>query len=118
MSFDNREGTRVPNAPLQFIEDGEGLLWCRLIIGIGLASFVTCQVWCSQMFNKEVVGIANATAGGWGNLGGGVTQIFIMWALVIPMREYLGFDDDLAWRSAMIVPSSVLTNSNRPQSTE
>merc|ERR1711981_70636 len=32
-------------------------------------------------------------------------QIFIMWALVIPMREFMELDDDLAWRCAMIVPA-------------
>merc|ERR1712139_252684 len=40
-----------------------------------------------------------------GNLGGGVTQIFIMWALVIPMREFLGLDTDTSWRLAMLVPA-------------
>ena len=38
-------------------------------IGCGLATFVTSQVWCTQMYSKSVVGLANATAGGWGNLG-------------------------------------------------
>merc|ERR1712072_542156 len=78
---------------------------CRFLIGCAGATFVTNQFWCSMMFAPNVVGMANATAAGWGNLGGGVTQIFIMWALVIPMCEFLGFDDDLAWRSAMIVPA-------------
>merc|ERR550514_336624 len=34
------------------------------IIGRGLATFVCCQVWCSQQFSKNVVGAANATAAG------------------------------------------------------
>ena len=33
------------------------------------------QVWCTQQFSKKIVGLANATAGGWGNLGGGVTNL-------------------------------------------
>ena len=60
-----------------------GFIICRFFIGMGLASFVACQVWCTQQFSKSVVGMANATAGGWGNLGGGVTtllmpQIFLL----------------------------------------
>merc|ERR1711959_736426 len=77
----------------------------RMMIGCAGATFVTNQFWCSLMFAPNVVGTANATAAGWGNLGGGVTQIFIMWALVIPMRESLGIDDDLSWRLAMLVPA-------------
>merc|ERR1719169_336065 len=77
----------------------------RFLIGCAGATFVTNQFWCSMMFAPNVVGTANATAAGWGNLGGGVTQIFIMWALVIPMREFLGMDQDTSWRLAMLVPA-------------
>merc|ERR1712193_89046 len=76
----------------------------RTMIGCAGATFVTNQFWCSLMFAPNVVGTANATAAGWGNLGGGVTQIFIMWALVIPMRA-MGVNDDLSWRLAMLVPA-------------
>jgi NNP family nitrate/nitrite transporter-like MFS transporter len=78
---------------------------CRFLIGCAGATFVTNQFWCSMMFAPNVVGTANATAAGWGNLGGGVTQIFIMWALVIPMREILEIDDNTSWRLAMLVPA-------------
>merc|ERR1712100_331452 len=78
---------------------------CRFLIGCAGATFVTNQFWCSMMFAPNVVGTANATAAGWCNLGGGVTQIFIMWALVIPMREFLGLDTDTSWRLAMLVPA-------------
>merc|ERR1719353_2621555 len=44
----------------------------RMMIGCAGATFVTNQFWCSLMFAPNVVGTANATAAGWGNLGGGV----------------------------------------------
>merc|ERR1719393_1051001 len=75
------------------------------MIGVCGATFVTNQFWCSMMFAPNIVGTANATAAGWGNLGGGVTQIFIIFALVIPMRELLEIDDDMSWRLAMLVPA-------------
>jgi len=76
----------------------------RFLIGCAGATFVTNQFWCSLMFAPNVVGTANATAAGWGNLGGGVTQIFIVWALVKPMRA-MGLDDEMSWRLAMLVPA-------------
>ena len=56
------------------------------------------------MFSPNVVGTANATAAGWGNLGGGVTQIFMISVLFKPMIDS-GIDPNTAWRVAMIVPA-------------
>ena len=60
---------------MMFVQEATAWIACRMIIGVGLATFVTSQVWCSQMFNKSIVGFANATSAGWGNLGGGVTNL-------------------------------------------
>merc|ERR1719408_1110979 len=51
---------------MMFVTNATGFIACRTVIGVGLATFVTCQVWCSQMYAKSVVGLANATAAGWG----------------------------------------------------
>ena len=65
---------------------------------------MTNQFWCSLMFAPNVIGTANATAAGWGNLGGGVTQIFMISVLFNPMVSS-GMAADTAWRVAMIVPA-------------
>jgi len=78
----------------------------RTMIGCAGATFVTNQFWCSLMFAPNVIGTANATAAGWGNLGGGVTQIFIVWCLVKPFLA-AGMDSNAAWRTAMIVPGAL-----------
>jgi len=56
------------------------------------------------MFAPNVVGTANATAAGWGNLGGGVTQIFMIAVLFKPFVS-AGMSNGTAWRVAMIVPA-------------
>lgn len=62
------------------------------------------------MFTKELVGTTNATAAGWGNLGGGVTQILIG-TIVFPLLKnfvYNGTDEERrnnAWRTACVVPA-------------
>jgi len=76
----------------------------RTMIGCAGASFVTNQFWCSLMFAQNVVGTANATAGGWGNLGGGVTQVFIVWCLFKPFQS-AGLSSNTAWRVSMLVPA-------------
>jgi len=78
----------------------------RMMIGCAGATFVTNQFWCSLMFAPNVVGTANATAAGWGNLGGGVTQIFMVWCLFKPFQA-MNMSDDTAWRCSMIVPGII-----------
>jgi len=62
-------------APL--VKSAAGLYVSRFFIGVLGATFVPCQVLCTAWFDKNVVGTANALAGGWGNAGGGITY-FIM----------------------------------------
>jgi len=59
----------------------------RFFIGCAGATFVTNQFWCSLMFAPNIVGTANATAAGCGNLGGGVTQIFMLVILFNPFKD-------------------------------
>ena len=60
---------------MALVNDSASFIVCRCLIGFSLSSFVACQYWTSVMFTAPLVGSANALAGGWGNLGGGVTQV-------------------------------------------
>jgi NNP family nitrate/nitrite transporter-like MFS transporter len=88
---------------MMFTQSAAGYIVCRCLIGWSLATFVCSQTWCSQMFSKKIIGLANATAAGWGNLGGGITN------LTMPLI-FLGFmsgtsnNEDLSWRLTYIVP--------------
>jgi MFS transporter, NNP family, nitrate/nitrite transporter len=77
-------------------------LMFRLAIGFVGASFVITQYHTSVMFSPSVVGTANATSAGWGNLGGGVAQ----WLMPLLAGAIVGFGVDrfASWRLAMIVP--------------
>jgi len=54
------------------------------------------------MFAPKVVGTANATSAGWGNLGGGVAQ----WCMPLLAGAIVGLGADrfLSWRLAMVLP--------------
>ena len=80
----------------------EMFIMARLLIGLSLATFVTCQVWCSQFFDRKVVGTVNATAGGWGNVGGGFT-LLLMPQLMLYLRNQTD-DINLSWRLCFILP--------------
>jgi MFS transporter, NNP family, nitrate/nitrite transporter len=85
----------------------ESFLIFRLIIGVIGASFVITQFHTSVMFAPNVVGTANAVAGGWGNLGGGVTNIAMpLVAAAFVGLGYAGEGD--SWRYAMLVPGALL----------
>src|SRR6516164_1996584 len=72
----------------------------RLAIGGIGASFVITSFHTSVMFAPNVVGAANATTAGWGNLGGGVTQ-FAM-PLLFSAFIGLGAGSWWSWRLAML----------------
>ena len=63
----------IPTAMAGLVTTPTGIIVLRFFIGILGASFVPCQVWSAGFFDKNVVGTANALAGGWGNSGGGIT---------------------------------------------
>jgi len=78
----------------------------RLAIGAIGASFVITQYHTSIMFAPNIVGTANATAAGWGNLGGGVTQMAM--PLLLSGFLALGVGNYWGWRLAMLVPGVAL----------
>lgn len=85
----------------------ESFLVFRFVIGIVGASFVITQFHTSMMFAPNVVGTANAVTGGWGNLGGGVTNLVM--PLIAAGFVSLGFCGHAdSWRFAMIVPGVIL----------
>ncbi|MFA9479579.1 MFS transporter [Phycisphaerales bacterium AB-hyl4] len=79
----------------------ETFLIARLLIGVIGASFVITQYHTSIMFAPNLVGTANATSAGWGNLGGGVTQ-FAMPVVFAFFVTILGFSEAVGWRLAMV----------------
>ena len=84
----------------------ESFLLFRLAIGVIGASFVITQYHTSMMFAPNVVGTANATTAGWGNMGGGITQMVM--PLVLAAVLMFGVGETLGWRVAMVVPGVAL----------
>ena len=84
--------------PMQF-------LICRLFIGFIGASFVITQVHTSLMFAPNIVGTANATSAGWGNLGGGANRLGM--PLIAAAVVSFGVAEGEAWRYSMIVAGVV-----------
>ncbi|EEC50152.1 predicted protein [Phaeodactylum tricornutum CCAP 1055/1] len=97
----------IPTACTGFVNSATGLAILRLFIGVAGATFVPCQYWSSRMFTKEVVGTANALCGGWGNLGGGVTQLVMGSALFPLFKVFFDGDSEKAWRTVCVVPAIV-----------
>lgn len=96
----------LPVMMIGFADSFESFFLARLAIGAIGASFVITQYHTSVMFGPNVVGTANATTAGWGNLGGGTTQILM--PLIFAGILMLGVEETLGWRLAMVVPGIVL----------
>ena len=95
-----------PVIGIAFANSYESFLVFRLAIGAIGASFVVTQFHTSVMFAPNVVGTANATVGGWGNAGGGVTQTVM--PLLLAAIVSLGVQQTMGWRLAMIVPGVMM----------
>lgn len=96
-----------PVAGIGLADSFESFLFFRLLIGVIGASFVITQYHTTVMFAPNVVGTANATSAGWGNLGGGVTQLAM--PLVFSMFVVgFGFTDAQGWRMSMVVVGCVI----------
>lgn len=92
----------LPVIFIGFSNSYESFLIFRLAIGVIGASFMITQYHTTAMFAPNVAGTANATTAGWGNMGGGVTQMVM--PLIFAGFVGLGFLEAQAWRFAMVVP--------------
>ena len=96
----------LPVMAIGLAHDYTTFLIFRLTIGMIGSSFVVTQYHTSVMFAPNVVGTANAAAAGWGNLGGGVTQMAM--PLLFTALLSLGASAWWGWRMAMFVPGAAM----------
>lgn len=96
----------IPVMAVGLAHDYATFLVFRLAIGAIGASFVITSYHTSVMFAPNIVGTANATTAGWGNLGGGVTQ-FTM-PLLFGAFLSMGAGAWWSWRLAMLVAGAAL----------
>ncbi|PHQ99666.1 MAG: MFS transporter [Marinosulfonomonas sp.] len=96
-----------PVAGIALANSFESFLFFRLLISLIGGSFVITQYHTTMMFAPNVIGTANATSAGWGNLGGGVTQL-AMPLLFSAFIVVFGFTDGQAWRAAMVFVGVVI----------
>ena len=96
----------LPVMGVGLAHDYQTFLLFRLAIGAIGASFVITQYHTSVMFAPNIVGTANAASAGWGNLGGGVTQMVM--PLLFAAFLSLGASKWWGWRMAMFVPGVVM----------
>jgi MFS transporter, NNP family, nitrate/nitrite transporter len=81
-------------------------LFFRVLIGAIGASFVITQYHTSLMFAPNCVGTANATTAGWGNLGGGVTQLAMPLVFAMFVGVF-GFSNAASWRLSMTIAGAL-----------
>ena len=91
----------IPVILLGFVQTPLQFLICRLFVGFIGASFVITQFHTSIMFAPNIVGTANATSAGWGNLGGGANRLGM--PLIAAAVVSFGVADEIAWRYSMVI---------------
>ncbi len=97
----------LPVMGIGFAHDFKTFLMFRVLIGVIGGAFVITQYHTTNMFAPNVVGTANATSAGWGNLGGGVTQ-FAMPMIFSIFVVGFGVNEAFGWRASMMVAGAVI----------
>eukprot|EP00741_Cyanophora_paradoxa_P005326 tig00000880_g5165.t1 len=95
----------LPTALAGLVHSYPSFLLVRLFISFIGAAFVPTQFHMSLMFSRSVAGEANALSAGWGNMGGGTTQLLM--PLLMQSFEGLGYGPSAQWRLAMVVPGAL-----------
>jgi len=95
----------IPCALTGLVNSAGGLITLRFFIGIAGSSFVMAQFWPTRMFTREVAGTANGMVGGWGNLGGAFTQIFMGSILFPAFTNVFNGDSEKSWRFICVIPA-------------
>ncbi|OQU87011.1 probable high-affinity nitrate transporter 2.4 [Sorghum bicolor] len=84
-----------------------GFVALRFVAGLSLANFVANQHWMSGIFAPSAVGLANAVAAGWANVGSAAAQLVMPLAYELVLR--LGVPITVAWRvTYLILPCALL----------
>ncbi|GAB5369777.1 hypothetical protein AAMO2058_001435100 [Amorphochlora amoebiformis] len=97
----------IPTFFAGLVQNLGGLAVVRALVGVVGATFVGCQFWCSVMFSKDIAGTMNAIAGGWGNLGGGLTQAIMVGLYNLNLASPT-CNAECAWRNAFYIPACAL----------
>ncbi|MEP3837619.1 MAG: MFS transporter [Algibacter sp.] len=95
----------IPVVLCGLVQTPTQFLICRLFIGFIGASFVITQVHTSLMFAPNIVGTANATSAGWGNLGGGANRLGM--PIIAAGVVSFGIAEGEAWRYSMVIAGAV-----------
>uniref|UniRef100_A0A0E0JJX5 Major facilitator superfamily (MFS) profile domain-containing protein n=1 Tax=Oryza punctata TaxID=4537 RepID=A0A0E0JJX5_ORYPU len=90
-----------------FASSPAGFVALRFVAGLSLANFVANQHWMSRIFAPSAVGLANAVAAGWANVGSAAAQVVMPVAYdAVVLR--LGVPVTVAWRVTYLLPCAML----------
>lgn len=96
----------IPAFCLAAVTTYDQFVGVRFLISFIGGSFVLTSLWTSVMFSSNIVGTANATTAGWGNLGGSVAAA----AVAATFENFVGqgYTNDAAWRASLLWPPALM----------